>query len=275
MANPKAFSVFSERICAKPHGLIAVCTLARFTMTKRPDDTQSDGRPDYVSISDCAKRLTDLGDVIDRSGLSRYCADHGLKLGKMTGILGVAVDFDAVRHHRAENYRREIMTGGTAVPPADAKPAPKPAKPATPRPPAPSASADVLEMDPKRRETAAKAEKAELELAKAKGELAEIIDIDAGLADALASLRQSAQTSAKQAASDAAADLGVPPDQIRGLTVRFKSFYRDLEAQFIADMAALTAEAREPRSRACARLDELAVMALKLRRVAPGASVRA
>jgi hypothetical protein len=231
-------------------------------MTDRPEDMRSDGQPDYVSISVCADRLTELGDVVERSSLSRYCDDHGLKLGKKPGVRGVAVDFDQVRRHRAENYTREIMTGGVAVPPADAPAAPDP-KPQAPV--APQAPAPVADLDPARREKAAKAEKAELELARAKGELAEISDIDAGLADALANLRQLAQTSAKQAATETAAEIGVPPDQIRALTIRFKSFYRDLEAKFIGDMAALTAEAREPRSRAIRRLDILAGEAAKLR----------
>ncbi|CAK9078252.1 Uncharacterized protein SCF082_LOCUS48625 [Durusdinium trenchii] len=241
-------------------------------MTSSTNKTPAADRPDLVSISDCADRLNKLGDPITRSGLSRYCKDHDLKRGKVKGIRGEAVDFDEVRKHRLGNFQREVMSGGVQieepliergdapiddVPPAAAeKPAQDPAK---------QKPGDVVSMDPHRREKNAKAELAELNLAKAKGELALISDIDAGLADAIANVRQLAVAQAKAAAHTAARELGLPPDQIRALQVSFKKFYRDLESRLIDDMAGLTAEAREPRSAARHRLDRLSDMATKIR----------
>lgn len=244
-------------------------------------EKDSDGRPEFVSISECAKRLTDLGQPIDRSALSRYCDEHGLKVGKVPGIRGVAVDFNRVKEHRELNYQRHLMAGGEAETPAPVEvssPAPvvrapepiaaedEPADLLAPRPiardpdpePLEAEPSNVIAADPHRREKEAKAQRAEIELAKIKEEITYIADVDAGLGDAIGHVRAAAPALAKQAANEAAAELGIPPDQIRALTVAFKTFYRSIDNSLIDSLGAITAEARESRSSTRRRLEALA-----------------
>ncbi|MGY6663376.1 MAG: hypothetical protein ACXIVO_13760 [Glycocaulis sp.] len=227
-----------------------------------------DSTPEWVSLTDAARLLTAEGDRADRSTLSRYCDQHGIEKRRQGRT--AFVDLNALRQHRRENYTREVMSGRALPPELPQQPptsrqisAPASASHAAPLPASPSA--EVRDLDPARREKAAKASMAELELAQRLGQLVLIAEVDAGMADAVAGLRQTANALVRQAAQEMVAELGVSADQVRPVQILLKRFARRMEARFIEGCAQLTGEVREPRSAANARLAELAALSLELR----------
>lgn len=220
--------------------------------------------PEWVSLTDAARRLTEEGDKADRSTLSRYCDQHAIE--KRRSGRTAFVDLTELRRHRRENYTREVMSGRPVAPAADLSPAPLPARAEPARRAEPQRDpAEVRDLDPARREKAAKAGMAELELAERLGQIVLISEVDAGMADGVAALRQSANMLLRNAAQELVSEIGAPADQLRPVQMAFKRFARRMEARFIEECAQLTGQVREPRSAANARLMELAARALELR----------
>lgn len=222
----------------------------------------STSTPEWVSLTDAARRLSEAGDKADRSTLSRYCDQHGIEKRRQGRT--AFVDLNALRAHRQENYTREVMSGRAVEAPAQPMPASVSTAPAASAAPEPSA-AQIRDLDPARREKAAKAGMAELELAQRLGQLVMISEVDAGMADAVAALRQSANALLRNAAQELVSEIGAPADQVRPVQMAFKRFARRMEVRFIEECAELTGQVREPRSVANARLTELAARALELR----------
>ena len=239
-----------------------------------------------VSISDAAKALTEAGDSVDRSALSRYCDAHDLKRGKRGR--SVMVDLEEVARHRRENYTREVMRGeagrdhpdgsgvGGSVVTATEGPAPVGPSPsvATPDPvagsrrrvghsgpAAGSTSADIVPIDPTRREKTARAEKAELDLIERKGLITPVDDVAAAIADGLATMRQVFGATAKLYAAEAMPDLGLDAEQVRALGVHFKRFARRGEEAFIDRMKELAGDLSSDQSDYRRRLEHLAEQA--------------
>ena len=237
-----------------------------------------------VSITEAAEILSKEGDKIDRSSLSRYCDAHGLKRGKRGR--SVVVDLDQVRAHRRANYTREVMSGRSLdAAQAQSEGAPEAALSPTagegaslpPQSPAvgvvqdvdqDEASADqtVLALDPARRKKTADAERAEIELAKIKGMIADAAEIEAGLADAVAAMRQTFGATAKVFAADAVVELGLGADRARELAVILKRYARQGEGRFFDGCAKTAGLVRDERgSTARLRLERLADLARDLR----------
>jgi hypothetical protein len=233
------------------------------------------GKPEgLVSITEAAEILSAEGDKIDRSALSRYCDAWSLKRGKRGRA--VVVDLDEVRRHRADNYQREVMSGRPLEPVA-----PKSAGGVSPKSPAavppaegavPSAAAgipstaEVVELDPARREKKAKAESAEIALAKEKGLIADAAAVEAGLAEAIIEMRQTFGATAKACAAESLSELGLPADRSRELAAAFRRYARQAEARFVDRVAKLASDPRdEIESVVARRLEILAAKAGELR----------
>lgn len=109
----------------------------------------------WLSQSECARRLNDLGDPVTQQVLSRYLERYP-EIPQRTGgpKRATLVDFEALREHRLQNVRVQEERAASSAPGA---------APATP----PRDDAADLRL----RERRAAAEKAEFDLAKARGEL--------------------------------------------------------------------------------------------------------
>ena len=124
---------------------------------------------EWVSITDAARRLSAAGDPIDRSTLSRYLKQHAESLPVRQEGKSKLVDFDAVKAHRAENIRIETRTETPST--------------RSPDEPAP--------LTGPARKALAEAEIKEMELARLRGHLVPVQEVDEGARDAIA-LMQSA-----------------------------------------------------------------------------------
>jgi len=70
-------------------------------MTEAPEDVAGE----WVSITEAAARLSDAGDAVDRSTLSRYVTQYAEALPTRREGKSNLVDFDALVTHRRENIR--------------------------------------------------------------------------------------------------------------------------------------------------------------------------
>ncbi len=210
-----------------------------------------------VSVARCAELLSANGDKIERSALSRYCDTHGLKLGKQGRE--VLVNYEAVQKHRAANYTREIMSGH----PLASGGADLVERAQSPIP-APVAQIPARD-DPARELKAAQLRQTLREEALALGELTLTAEVDAGMADAIAELRSAFAAELHDQAELLAAELRLPPEQVRQLRAGLKRYARIGQSRFAAGMVRLIAAAREPEGAARARLAELTALAVRQR----------
>ncbi|WP_270375576.1 hypothetical protein [Marinicauda sp. Alg238-R41] len=248
---------------------------------------------ELISIERCAERLTAGGDQISRSALSRYVKNHGL-VEKRRGREAL-VNFAKVRSHRANNFQRKVMRGEelTAdVPPAaqatgtaseaDSSPvlpglgepgdvdADKPAE--TDGQPDQADADNVAALDPRRRTHEAKAFREEMETAAVLGRTVPVDEVTAGMADAIAAMRQLAKATLRDAADRAAAELGVEATKIPLLRQHFQTYVRGVEERFAQECAKLEracsqsdAMPKESIADARARLDRVTAFALRTR----------
>lgn len=212
-----------------------------------------DQKVGVVSIAECAKLLTEAGDKIDRSALSRYCDTHGLKLEKV----GKAqpVDFEAVKAHRAGNYQREVMSG-QQLPLA---PAPAPVAPA------PSVNAIVASMEEHRGLKAVKLRRELREEAEEEGRLTPTDQVDAGAAEAIVEMRAAFAAVRADHAERLAAELQLPPEKVRILRAGLKRYERIGQERFVKRIAKALRSGNESEGEALARLMNLTWVANRLR----------
>lgn len=182
---------------------------------------------DFVSVAECARLLVAAGDPIERSALSRYCDEHGLKSGgTKTRPL---VSFSAVKAHRESNGMRTIMRGqGLSSDPASSEPATTPND---------SSKGKVVDMaakrnDPVYREREAKAAMAELDLEQRRGSVVLIDDVTAGIGDSWSALRAAETAELGLAVDSLAAELKVNDDAKRLIRVALKTYSRKVQARF-------------------------------------------
>ncbi len=183
---------------------------------------------DLLTLSRCAKLLTDSGDKISRQGLSKYCDTHCLKQETPDGI---RVSFQAVKAHRSANYQREVMSGGVELPASDAAPAVQAED-----------AAKIVALDPSRRQKEAQASKLELELARMRNEVVLADEVTAGIADITVRLRQSLLQAVPNAAQRIAAELSLEPEEERELRASIKAVIREGLAAFVDDAAQMNAD---------------------------------
>ncbi len=246
---------------------------------------------ELIGISACAERLAAHGDPVERSTLSRYCAKHDLKRGKSGRE--TLVDFAEVRAHRAENYTREVMGGATIADPsgqaaaAGHPPARSPAAlppdralgrslaevmaDAQPAPPVVTA-ADALAADPARRKKTADAIRSELEIAARLRAVVPVDEVDAGVAELIAGLREAATGGLRDAADALVADLGLPSDASHAVHAHLKRFARQIQAAAVAKASETARALEEGDAAARARMTHLAAVALRQRQRLQGAA---
>lgn len=220
-----------------------------------------------VSIARCAELLTEGGDRIDRSALSRYCDTHGLKLPKQGKI--VPVDFETVRDHRVKNYTRELQSGQPIPPPAPvAQPRLALVEPAAePAPAAMSANAVVASMPEHRGLKAVQLRQALRDEAIAEGLLTRTDQVDAGAAEAIVEMRAAFAAVRPDLAERLAAELGLSPEKVRVLRSGLKRYDRLGQERFAKRIAQALRDGNESEGEAADRLRTLTWVAGKLRSV--------
>ncbi len=132
----------------------------------------------WVSITDAAAHLTEQGDIVDRSTLSRYLKQHGDALELRRSGKSNLVDLNALTQHRRENIRIQPARGPQSLHMATAP------HPQTRRVPG-------SQSDGQARKVQADAEMRELDLALRRRQLTPVTEVDQAGRDSVA-LMQSA-----------------------------------------------------------------------------------
>lgn len=220
---------------------------------------------DLLSIAAAARALTAAGDEISRQGLSKYCGNHGLIRDTDRGP---RVSLSAVRAHRAQNYQREVMSGGVHVPeaPAPATPAPAPQSDSPAQPPSNLVNFPDSN-DPSRRLKQLQVEEAEIDLARLRGEVVLADEVTAGVTDIVVMLRQQLFQAIPASAKELASELSLGPEDERLIRAAMKATARQVLANFVAAAAqANAALAGESASDMRTRINALSLAAARMRR---------
>ena len=128
--------------------------------------TEAAQMSEFVTITEAAARLTESGEKIDRSTLSRYLKQHA-----EAGLMNAEglVNLDALVEHRSENIR---LRGRSPA--------------ARPTSTSPSSGSRVTQNDAAARDRMAVAEMREMDLAERRKELTPVSEVDQGGRDAIA-----------------------------------------------------------------------------------------
>lgn len=124
---------------------------------------------EFMTITEAAVRLTEGGEKIDRSTLSRYLKQHA-EAGLLTA--DGLVDFNRLIEHRGENIRLRSRASSAPRAPAAAQ--------------APTPGARFVQNDAAARDRMAVAEMREMDLAERRKELTPVSEVDASGRDAVA-----------------------------------------------------------------------------------------
>lgn len=132
---------------------------------------------EWISITDAAARLTEAGDRIDRSSLSRYLKQHSEALPLKPDGRSTLVEFGALASHREENIR--------------VRPLPLPAAPSPGRQASPAGGTlpTRTQSDGAARKAQADAELREMDLAERRKELTPFAEVDQAGRDAVAMMQ--------------------------------------------------------------------------------------
>ena len=136
---------------------------------------------EWISITEAAARLTQAGDKIDRSSLSRYLKQHSEALPLKADGKSNLVDFVALIAHRGENVR--LKTPAASLPVRGTGQASAPHMMVS--------RFKGTQSDGAARKSQAEAELKEMDLAERRSELTIVAEVDQGGRDAIA-LMQSA-----------------------------------------------------------------------------------
>ena len=128
---------------------------------------------DWISITEAAARLTEAGDRVDRSSLSRYLKQHGEALPLKPDGKSNLVEFNALVAHRGENIR--IRPAVTSSPSS--------------RQPSGTTSFPKSQSDGAARKAQADAELREMDLAERRKELTPVAEVDQAGRDAVAMMQ--------------------------------------------------------------------------------------
>lgn len=132
---------------------------------------------EWISITEAASRLTDAGDRVDRSTLSRYLKQHAEALPLKPDGKSNLVDFVALVAHRGENIR--IRTTAPTVTVASS----------TSRGTSPAGRFAGSQSDGTARKAQADAEMREMDLAERRKELTPYAEVDQAGRDAVAMMQ--------------------------------------------------------------------------------------
>lgn len=156
---------------------------------------------EWLSITDAARRLTALGDPVDRSTLSRYLKQHAEALPLRPGGRSNLVDFGALLAHRRENIRIAAV------------PATEPVLPVTPS----------VQPGGAARKALAEAELREMDLARRRRELTPVAEVDEGARAAVALMRSAFERAVESEAATLSVRYGW---EERALRLALKAFAR-------------------------------------------------
>lgn len=155
---------------------------------------------EWISITEAAQRLTDAGDPVDRSTLSRYLKQHAEALPLRRAGKSNLVDFLALVAHRGENIRLRQP----------------PAAPASATPAAPTPRRFVgTQTDGAARKMMADAELREIALAKERRQLAPVSEVDRAGRDAIALMQSAFEQAVETDAAAFALKYGWDERQVR------------------------------------------------------------
>lgn len=164
---------------------------------------------DWISITEAAARLTEAGDPVDRSTLSRYLKQHGEALPLRAAGKSNLVDFAALLAHRGENIRIRSM--------------PSEVRPAIGRASAPATRFTGSQSDGAARKLQAEAEMREMDLAERRGQLVPAIEVDRAGRAAIALMQSAFEQALETEAANASLKYGWDERMVR---IAFKLFVR-------------------------------------------------
>lgn len=147
---------------------------------------------EWISITDAAKRLSDAGDKVDRSSLSRYLSQHSEALPLKRDGKSNLVEFGALSAHRAENVRLRKLVPTTIAAPG-----------ATQGRRFPGSQSDGIA-----RKANADAEMREMDLAERRGQLTIVGEVDKAGRDAIALMRSAFERAVEGEAATASVKYG-------------------------------------------------------------------
>lgn len=133
---------------------------------------------DWISITEAAARLSQAGDVIDRSTLSRYLKQHAEALPLKPAGKSNLVEFGALAAHRGENIRIRPMAA-----------MPTPSRGASRGPAASGTRFAGSQSDGAARKAQADAELREMDLAERRKELTPVAEVDQAGREAVSLMR--------------------------------------------------------------------------------------
>lgn len=145
---------------------------------------------DWISITDAAARLTEAGDRIDRSSLSRYLKQHSEALPLKPDGRSSLVEYGALVAHRSENIRIRPLPMPATSPPASRQSS------------APGGTLPTrTQSDGAARKAQADAELREMDLAERRKELTPFAEVDQAGRDAVAMMQSAFERAIETEAS--------------------------------------------------------------------------
>jgi hypothetical protein len=212
-------------------------------MTETPDENAGE----WISITDAAARLTEAGDPVDRSTLSRYLTQYAEALPTRREGRSNLVEFSALMAHRGDNIRRRSRPAVTAasVPGRNAAQHRQPGRFAG------------TQSDGMARKINADAELREMDLAERRGELTPTSEVDQAGRDAIALMQaafdrgvetEAATLSVRYGWDERLTRIALKQFAKRGLEVFNREIRERLDAERRSEFAAEEGEEGRPSS---------------------------
>ncbi len=170
---------------------------------------------DVVSLTEAARRLTELGDAVERSTLSRYVQKHADALFPQRQGKQTVIDFGRLRLHRQQNIRLDQSAPEPRAPPGYGQPS---------------------RNDAQARNQIAQAQMRELDLAERKKELVPVNEVQEAAREAITRMRTSFDLAVNEAAEQIAANFG---GEARIARPHLKAMIRSGLDRFARDMTEL------------------------------------
>ncbi|SCD25517.1 hypothetical protein BR141012304_21058 [Brucella inopinata] len=167
--------------------------LARVHTHNAKRDAMSDG--DWISISEAAARLTAMGDMVERSTLSRYLKQHSEAIELRDNGKARLVEFNTLVAHRNENIRIRVAppTTRTIAAQGNFNPAPR---------------FSGSQSDGAARKAQADAELREMDLAERRKTLTKVSEVDRAGRDAVALMQSAFERALETEAANASVKYG-------------------------------------------------------------------
>lgn len=165
---------------------------------------------DWISISEAATRLSEMGDLVERSTLSRYIKQHGEAIEIREEGKARLIEFNALVAHRSENIRIRATPSS---------PQPK----VTQTPSSHSSRFSGSQSDGAARKAQADAELREMDLAERRKTLTKVSEVDRAGRDAIALMQSAFDRALETEAANASVKYGFDE---RATRIVLKAFVR-------------------------------------------------